>query len=320
MKRLAFTLSLLFVVACGGGGGGSDTASTATDTSVDCRSNGLDSCADAGTTDTGTDAGTDSETAGDSSGTDSGATTDGDSSSGGTGCYMYARINPDNTRFTSYISAGLDGAWLTADDQNNGYMDYLVVASNKTRGIGYSVDGSIYGYDDITCKSIDKITRQVQYGEAGADGVWQSDDDVISLYLDRLYSSTGQLTRLNHYKSAGSDGVWFNSDDELIEYTIVTYNGSCRVRDVQHLPNGETTYYNERTCNDNGDTLTSVIYGAGPDGEWFTSDDSAQYFTKFIDNENGVPMRLIGYSGSGADGVMFTADDSISWYGDYKTK
>jgi hypothetical protein len=127
--------------------------------------------------------------------------------------------------------------------------------------------------------------RNVYYNGIGADGMWFSPDDVISIVSDYDYTVPGRA-RYTYTNAPGADGKWFTPDDVIGQFTEIDYNADGR-------------------------EISAINYaGPGVDNKPFTPDDVVQ--TRFTDEWTGNVGKRIFYGNIGADGVWFTPDDVVS--------
>lgn len=98
------------------------------------------------------------------------------------------------------------------------------------------------------------------------------------------YTETDDQGRDLHFEDPGPDGIWPSPDDVPSSYTVV----QDRV----------------------GDTQLTVTFGAGPDGDVFTSDDEPLSYRKSL-FEGPLRVRQLSFS-TGNDRQLETADDVLS--------
>ena len=69
-----------------------------------------------------------------------------------------------------------------------------------------------------------KMTEcHVKENGKGSDGVWFTEDDVVSSTKESFYNDQGVKIKENKYINAGPDGKWFTEDDVLQYYVLFEY-------------------------------------------------------------------------------------------------
>gem|GEM_PF-782686 len=158
----------------------------------------------------------------------------------------------------SFNAAGPDGKWFTDDDVCR-YVETRAFDDQrrKVRALRTAGDRTIrlitYLHDEAG-----NNTTDMEYSNAGPDGKWQTDDDVLEKWHRYEYDG-GRLVRSMEFhaehKGTGPDGKWFTNDDVVSSTKAHVYNNSGRLaRELKAI-------------------------GSGPDGKWFTDDDVLQYYT-----------------------------------------
>lgn len=195
--------------------------------------------------------------------------------------YGYEReINDDGNlveRQIHYVTQGADGQWFTDDDQSDQVNEYWLETT-----------GDEQKYYNITY-------------DAGADFLWQTEDDSVERYSLALRTTLSHeqgsdiIEKSVDYSGPGFDGLWFTSDDEVSRYFVSNYE--------QRLNSG---------------TGYEFLYiGAGDDGVWFTGDDDVlNAYYQSMDNQGSL---TISYENAGADSIWKTEDDTVSYYRENKT-
>lgn len=160
----------------------------------------------------------------------------------------------------SYNGPGQDGIWFTADDA----LKYSAVMFFSRRGSKEREErrdgaGRIIRVLTFTCDPAGRVTRDVEYSGPGPDGKWVTGDDEIEKYHTREYGADGKLLRVSEFHrdfaGRGTDAKWFSSDDVVSSTKNFIYGPQGRVEKL----------------------LKCVA--PGPDGAWFTGDDTLQYYT-----------------------------------------
>jgi hypothetical protein len=182
--------------------------------------------------------------------------------------------NGDMVKEINYSAAGPDGIWKTADDIVESY--------------------DVYSYNYSTYR-----IREVEYEDPGLDLKWFTSDDNFYAYNDYIFDSNFRYLEEIEYIGSGIDGVWFTGDDVVDETEVWSYfpNGNvesiidsdgdeeyffCNANNlctrIVYKENGVTRRY-EDYIYDSNDKITEaqVFSGTGPDGTWFTPDDSLLY-------------------------------------------
>jgi methionine-rich copper-binding protein CopC len=181
----------------------------------------------------------------------------------------------------------------------------------------------------------DRITRvdldadglpmgETGYYDDGADGTWDTADDVVTYVQDRVHElPAGDLhASLNHI-APGADTVWGTADDELGFFTRHVFMDDLR-REVRAYagpgPDGMVD-----TADDVAQTLSIYQYGddvlldlqvnrsPGPDGALGTADDVTESAIATVYDDLGREIDRRRHDGPGADQAWHTADDDVDW-------
>jgi len=126
-------------------------------------------------------------------------------------------------RTVGFRSPGLDGEWLTGDDEIGGHVttDYadgparMREVGYGTRGLDgawFTEDDGISTYDAYTNAAKNLATVEWDETRAGGDGIWYTGDDYPQHVYESTYAETGALQELRNLNQ-GADGVWWNDDD-----------------------------------------------------------------------------------------------------------
>jgi hypothetical protein len=199
-------------------------------------------------------------------------------------------------RRLSYVGAGGDTLWFTADDALDGRFD-----------ADYDADGL--------------PVEQRSFSGAGADETWNTADDLIA-YLGRRQYDDRRVTALFSYDGAGSDDAWGTADDVRAGYQTWFWNGRISTGTVAYTGPGPDDLWDtaddqvakaSRDEHDAAGHLTRTISSssAGPDGVWLTADDPPASYTEYTLDEGGYVIQLADYGGPGPDDIWFTADDLL---------
>ncbi|MBU0467428.1 MAG: hypothetical protein KKD07_00805 [Candidatus Omnitrophica bacterium] len=79
-----------------------------------------------------------------------------------------------------------------------------------------------FEYDE-SGKLIRMMECHVKENGKGFDGVWFTEDDVVSSTKELFYNDQGVKIKENKYIGAGLDGKWFTEDDVLQYYVLFEY-------------------------------------------------------------------------------------------------
>jgi hypothetical protein len=137
--------------------------------------------------------------------------------------------------------------------------------------VSYDVDGHLSGL--------------LSHSGAGADGTWNTGDDVVDTRYLYRYAAAGLQVWEILYSGPGADGVWGTADDTVLTSSRVDLPTPY---DIHHL--SKITYFDapgpNRTWGDDDDVIHGVrVYDCGvefsftdykspgPDATWGTSDD-----------------------------------------------
>jgi hypothetical protein len=179
-----------------------------------------------------------------------------------------------------YGSRGLDGAWKTADD--------VVGWQWWEPGDGYGLFVNSYGalqscerYDVTGTATGDRLNEL--YDDQGLASGWS--DAHLTGYYKRKLNANGGEERRERYDDAGLDGVWFTDDDVLTSVVVrhfpgtngdwdswdqaTTYDGHGVVQSCATHEFGEGTQR----------WTLELRYAPGPDGTCFTGDDVLQSYS-----------------------------------------
>lgn len=130
------------------------------------------------------------------------------------------------------------------------------------------------------------LTKGIYYGEPGADGIYETADDV-AIFAWR-YRTTGTTIDVAIFSNgAGPDKKWA-TDDDLVANAIrfEVANGRVMERTIAKVP--------------------------GPDGQWGTLDDPTSMRMTYPCRGDDVIVET--FDGPGPDGVWRTSDDHLSQY------
>jgi hypothetical protein len=232
-----------------------------------------------------------------------------------------------------YVSPGIDGDWLTEDDQTD-IMGYHIAeydsAGNRTRFVYYdagpdliplSADDEVISYNEYAYDENKRRLHSHSVFDPGPDGIWFTDDDLISIDYDYSeYDADGNIVRSLMY-SAGDDGLFHTADDVLISYVSyenqidgpyqISYDGQGP-DGIWFTPDDLVSSYRMKKIDSDGNTLDVSYSGAGPDGAWVTSDDLVFYYSKYKYDDNGNMIFYGCCFDAGADRLWFTDDDEYS--------
>lgn len=147
----------------------------------------------------------------------------------------------------AYSAAGADGVWETADDVVASTATYTHDSAGNKTYVYRDSAGAISSWMSGKVSNGGLTVDWVTYSGAGADGVWQTADDVVS-YVSHNESDASGRALVAGYGAVGKDGVWFTADD-YATYQKFSYDAQ-----------GKTA-------------IVATYSGAGPDGVWFSADD-----------------------------------------------
>lgn len=221
--------------------------------------------------------------------------------------------NPDS--LDDVIPAQLRPGYPSALSARFSNADKSRLLSTETNYFNNEIDTvGVYQY------TADVLTQINWYNNAGVDGVWQTNDDVLSGYHDHA----PQNPDVNYiiYRGPGVDLNWFTADDDILYYYGPVRDAAGTVVGIGTftLPGDDNVWF---TADDFIGWLTTentqqnerlwVMYlGAGPDNDWLTLDDNQVYrFARTELNAVGLRSRHTYFNDVGADGLTFTADDGI---------
>lgn len=89
------------------------------------------------------------------------------------------------------------------------------------------VGKEIEKYHNFQYDGSGKMTRamecHVKENGKGPDGIWFTEDDIVSSTKECFYDDQGVKVRENKYIGAGLDGKWFSYDDVLQYYVLFEY-------------------------------------------------------------------------------------------------
>ena len=138
--------------------------------------------------------------------------------------------------------------------------------------------------------AMDRRLSASTYNAPGADEVWFSSDDILSLHIDFEYDGNGRRTREIQYTGPEPDAFWRPGDDTRSHYIEFGYN-------------------------DDGKWISEARFtGPGPDEVWFSSDDTQSRHVEFGYDDDGNWISEARYTGPGADEVWRTPDDELDFY------
>lgn len=218
--------------------------------------------------------------------------------------YCVENTNCEKPKYTYYFNnAGLDGLWFTADDEP-------IYMSRFEYGDGYEIEEG--------------------YRSAGFDGEWLSSDDELDGYKHMV--TDGDITITNIYSGFGVDGIRGTNDDDLqscqltrngdvIAQRYTGYTGEeCSAIDIQnedsYLVN--SLYINSEVEKKNGfDVTVQTYWDFGKDEILKNEDDriiqiaetrTLKVNSDFILGNSENRLRRIG---PGSDGQWNTDDDIV---------
>jgi hypothetical protein len=207
------------------------------------------------------------------------------------------RTEWSGTTQTQYGAAGTDGTFGTADD--------VVSSSQKTDNDALGNPIAIWAFDGdghVTSLTTNdwqgrRLMGYAWHDAAGADGQWNTADDVISRFERYDYDARGRIVH-EISMNAGPDQRAGTTDDTVIDYFLEQYDAQGQlVRSALIDALGRDGVAG--TADD----------GIGPDGTWFTGDDVPYaWYAKAFDATTQTGSGGT-YTGPGPDGVWFTADD-----------
>lgn len=132
-------------------------------------------------------------------------------------------------RTVGFRSPGLDGEWLTGDDEIGGHVTTAYTdgparvreVSYSNRGIDgewFTEDDGISNYDAYTNAAKNLATVQWDRTGAGIDRIWFTGDDYPRAVYEFTYAETGALQE-QRILNRGADGVWW-SDDDYVDFAL----------------------------------------------------------------------------------------------------
>ena len=239
----------------------------------------------------------------------------------------------------TYVGAGVDGVWPTADDEvSTDTASELDAEARTTRravlvGAGpdatwFTLDDVPSGYNTYEYDAVSgRLAREVRYNGAGTDGLWFTADDNATLHLDKTYDMDGNTDTELAYNQPGPDGIWLTADDVAYSGCEQDWQGGMYVsRTCARDPGLDGVWF---TGDDEINAVEVHTYegaelvrfttfdGPGVDTTWHTADDDVLSYRTYTHSANNLLVRQVSYSEAGVDGLWFTADDVVSSHHTY---
>jgi len=136
---------------------------------------------------------------------------------------------------TKFHGQGVDGIWFTADDvpdaserlalESTYEKDNLII-NVKNYGkdrLPKTKDDELFSYNKTVINENDKTV--ITYVAPGADSIWMTDDDVVSIYVINTYNDKALLSEVKYFE-VGDDGLWFSDDDLIYRIEVYEYDSS----------------------------------------------------------------------------------------------
>jgi len=136
---------------------------------------------------------------------------------------------------TRYRGQGVDDIWFTADDVPDAserlaleptYEKDNLILNVKNYGkdrLPKTIDDELFSYNKTVINENDKTV--ITYVAPGADSIWMTDDDVVSIYVINTYNDKALLSEVKYFE-VGDDGLWFSDDDLIYRIEVYEYDGS----------------------------------------------------------------------------------------------
>lgn len=178
---------------------------------------------------------------------------------------------------------------------------------------------AVLSFERYTHDAEGAATRTEYFGEPGPDGMWTTQDDVLTRVT--LYENGSGETTSWDISGPGADATWETADDELANRVRTVFDDQGRVVRNEYLGRGadgslgttddEPTRWTERTWR-GGDMLTQIEHDSpGADGQWLTADDSVRLADAMeYDQHHRRTVRAMSVA-PGPDGQWLTSDDVL---------
>lgn len=209
-----------------------------------------------------------------------------------------------------------DDFWSYIYDYTLGDKKYIEKCANFEKYSSYDYNYAILStiQEEIVINTNDNTTN-ITVTTNGTNGYYWDTFDKIT-----------NVTRRVKYSLPGDDGLWFTSDDVIPKleesfpgsgyYNV--FGGMCNRTPQIHCASYYDMTYSNKTMSLFWCWDTIKMYdGPGPDGEWFTADDSIFEFAKheFNDSKNSnFWTKELVYTNAGPDGKWGTSDDVLYSY------
>lgn len=229
------------------------------------------------------------------------------------------------TRRTIFMGSGGDAAWFTPDDEIGGAETRTYTPDHQleseTDYLDAGPDGAWLGADDTPAGK--RVNRYDEAGNLEREAFYQG-DDVVNGYQRHDYDAAQRRTRTTIYSSPGYNGRWFDADDGFGGCYAFAWDGERLVRTDnvgvgpdRRIGTDDDVINNSKviTYDSEGRALEERwIDSAGPDGVWFTDDDTIVQLITWERSGVGDGTRLleVTYNGPGPDGAWRTSDDSAN--------
>jgi hypothetical protein len=149
---------------------------------------------------------------------------------------------------------------------------------------------------------------------------YKKGDGSVQKYNECKLTTTGDPLNCRFVSGAGADGIWFTPDDTVLASERYDYDGTAKLtKDVISSESGTDVSYGSYMYDSAGRCVRYTKYvGPGPDGTWFTADDTIGYYIDYAYNSDSRLFRVIHYAGPGPDGIWVSQDDVVSQYEEYR--
>jgi hypothetical protein len=230
-------------------------------------------------------------------------------------------------RETAFESAGPDGVWDTPDDVILADTRLVDAGGGEVYFVSYDSPGGdgVWGNDDDTIAAahwakLDAMGRQQEdrtlYG-AGTDGAWLTPDDPIGRRHTYSYGDGQQAPKLVdlEFVSPGPDGTWATDDDPV----AIATRRFAEWGTFSIAPGADGVWATEDDVLDGryedkhdwqGWLQYVPLFGAGPDGAFFTADDEILGVGASRCEADAIDSRLMQMPGN--DGQWGTDDDELA--------
>ena len=221
--------------------------------------------------------------------------------------------------FRSY-SPGLDGTWLTGDDE--------IASPYRSGRAAYTkfiFDEQFLSLDPPQNLSRhDHVKLEIDYGKRGKDLLWFTPDDIPKRYTKNSFDQKGRIIESIEYKGPGKDQVWFTQDDEMEHWVKHQYTSSAQLSFVFTGPGKDQVwqsdddllerYWKEERLGKEGLTRTTNFTGPGEDSLWQTPDDKIERYWVEQNTQNTKNSINYDVEEPGPDGLWYTGDDVVSHF------